>query len=63
MKFVISGKNIEVTDGLKTAVQDKLGKLERYFTPDNRGPCNPERGKRETENRGDHSREGQHYPV
>ena len=34
MKFVISGKNIEVTDGLKTAVQDKLGKLERYFTPD-----------------------------
>ena len=34
MKFIISGKNIEVTDGLKTAIQDKLGKLERYFTPD-----------------------------
>lgn len=34
MKFIISGKNIEVTDGLKTAVQDKLGKLERYFTPE-----------------------------
>lgn len=34
MKFIISGKNIEVTDGLKTAIQDKLGKLERYFTPE-----------------------------
>ena len=30
----ISGKNITVTEGLKTAVQDKLSKLERYFTPD-----------------------------
>lgn len=34
MKFVISGKNIEVTQGLKNAVEDKLGKLERYFTSD-----------------------------
>ena len=34
MKFIISGKNITVTEGLKTAVEDKLGKLERYFTPD-----------------------------
>jgi putative sigma-54 modulation protein len=34
MKFIISGKNIAVTDGLRTAVEDKLGKLERYFTPD-----------------------------
>ena len=33
MNFIISGKNIDVTDGLKNAVQDKLGKLERYFTP------------------------------
>lgn len=33
MNFIISGKNIDVTDGLKSAVQDKLGKLERYFTP------------------------------
>jgi len=33
MKFIIIGKNIEVTPGLKDAVQDKLGKLERYFTP------------------------------
>ena len=34
MKFIISGKNLTVTEGLKTAVEDKLGKLERYFTPD-----------------------------
>ncbi|MDD3219729.1 MAG: ribosome-associated translation inhibitor RaiA [Lachnospiraceae bacterium] len=34
MNFIISGKNIDVTDGLKSAVQDKLGKLERYFTPE-----------------------------
>ena len=34
MKFIISGKNITVSQGLKNAVEDKLGKLERYFTPD-----------------------------
>ena len=34
MKFIIIGKNIEVTDGLREAVENKLGKLERYFTPD-----------------------------
>ena len=32
MRFTISGKNIEITEGLKNAVMDKLGKLERYFT-------------------------------
>lgn len=32
MKFIISGKNIEVTEGLKAAVEDKIGKLEKYFT-------------------------------
>ncbi len=34
MKFIISGKNIPVSDGLRAAVEDKLGKLERYFTAD-----------------------------
>ena len=34
MKFIIIGKNIEVTQGLREAVEGKLGKLERYFTPD-----------------------------
>ena len=34
MRYIISGKNIDVTEGLKTAVYEKIGKLERYFTPD-----------------------------
>lgn len=34
MKFIISGKNIEVTSGLKSTIEQKLSKLERYFTPE-----------------------------
>ena len=34
MKYIISGKNIEVTPGLRSAIEQKLGKLERYFTPE-----------------------------
>ncbi|MBR6328381.1 MAG: ribosome-associated translation inhibitor RaiA [Lachnospiraceae bacterium] len=34
MKFIIVGKNIDVTPGLKSAVQEKIGKLEKYFTPE-----------------------------
>ena len=34
MKYSIVGKNIDVTPGLRSAVEDKIGKLERYFTPD-----------------------------
>lgn len=34
MKFVILGKNIDVTEGLKSAVEDKIGKLEKYFNPE-----------------------------
>lgn len=33
MKFIISGKNIDVTSGLRSTIEQKLGKLERYFTP------------------------------
>lgn len=32
MKFVIVGKNLEITPGLRSAVEDKIGKLEKYFT-------------------------------
>ena len=31
MNIIISGKNIDVTEGLREAVNEKLGKLERYF--------------------------------
>ncbi len=34
MNFIISGKNLEVTDGLRKAVNDKIGKLKKYFTDD-----------------------------
>ncbi len=34
MQYTFNGKNIEVTNGMKRAVQEKIGKLERYFTPD-----------------------------
>ena len=35
MQYIISGRNIDVTEGLKNAVYEKLGKkLERYFTQD-----------------------------
>ena len=34
MKFIIIGRNIDITEGLKSAVQEQLGKLERYFTPE-----------------------------
>ena len=34
MQYIISGKNIDVTEGLKEAIYEKIGKLERYFTPE-----------------------------
>ena len=34
MQYIIVGKNIEVPEGLRSAVYDKIGKLERYFTPE-----------------------------
>ena len=34
MRIKITGRNIELTEGLKAAVEDKLAKLEKYFTPD-----------------------------
>ena len=34
MRIKITGRNIELTEGLKAAVEDKLNKLEKYFTPD-----------------------------
>lgn len=34
MRYIITGRNIDVTEGLRSAVQEKIGKLERYFTED-----------------------------
>lgn len=32
MNLVISGKNLDITEGLRAAVEEKISKLERYFT-------------------------------
>ena len=34
MKFIITGRNIDITPGLKSAVEEKIGKLSKYFTAD-----------------------------
>ena len=34
MRYTITGRNIDVTPGLKAAVEKKIGKLEHFFTPD-----------------------------
>lgn len=34
MRYIITGRNIDVTEGLKSAVQEKIGKLEKYFAAD-----------------------------
>ena len=34
MKYVITGRGTNVTDGLRSAIEEKLGKLEHYFAPD-----------------------------
>ena len=31
MRFIISGKNIEVTEGLRSAVEHKLSKLDKFL--------------------------------
>ncbi len=34
MKFIVSGKNLEVTEALKERAIKKVGKLEKFFNPD-----------------------------
>ena len=34
MNFIISGKNIEVTEGIRAAIEEKLGRLDKYLTDD-----------------------------
>lgn len=34
MNIIITGKNIDITEGLKEAVNDKIGKLAKYFSDD-----------------------------
>ncbi|AAK80791.1 putative sigma-54 modulation protein [Clostridium acetobutylicum] len=34
MKLIVSGKNLEVTEGLREAVEKQISKLEKYFKPE-----------------------------
>ena len=34
MKIIITGKNLDVSEGLRNAVEEKIGKLEKYFAED-----------------------------
>ncbi|MCI6887544.1 MAG: ribosome-associated translation inhibitor RaiA [Lachnospiraceae bacterium] len=34
MRYTITGRNIDVTPGLREAIEEKIGKLDRYFNPD-----------------------------
>lgn len=33
MRIIISGKNVDVTDGIRNALESKLQKLDKYFDP------------------------------
>ena len=41
MKYVIVGKNMEVSPSLEKSVKDKLGKLEKFFAEDHQGRRDP----------------------
>ena len=61
MKFTISGKNIEVTEGLRSTVIDTES-LNGIYTRD-RNYRDDERGKRTSENRGNDPGQGQYHSV
>ena len=54
MRYKITGRNINVTPGLKAAVEEKIGKLERYFNQDT---------ERSSEDRGYHPCQRHHHPC
>ena len=34
MRYTITGRNVNVTPGIRKAVEEKIGKMDRYFNPD-----------------------------
>ena len=61
MKFIISGKNIEVTESIKAAIEEKLGRLDKYLVDDT--VVNVTLSVQKTEDRSYHSYERAHYPC
>ena len=54
MRYTITGRNIDVTPGLRAAIEEKIGKLDRY--------CDTQCPEGQAENRGDHSGQGKYHP-
>ena len=63
MNFIISGRNIDITPGLRQAVEQKLGKLEKYFTPETDIIGYTQCRKRTSENRSYDPCKRKHYPF
>ena len=34
MRYNITGRHVEVTEGIRSAIESKFGKLSKYFTDD-----------------------------
>ena len=62
MRYTITGRNIEVTPGLKAAVEKKIGKLEHFFTPDTEVIVALSAQKDRQKNRGDYPSQRQYHP-
>ena len=56
MKFIIIGKNIDVTPGLREAVE--IRKVRKVLHSEYRDPCNLKRTKRASEDRSNYSCKG-----
>ncbi len=63
MRITITGKNIELTDGLKEAVTERLSKLEKYFAPETEAHVTLSVEKERQKIEGDHTGQGQRYPC
>lgn len=60
MRYTITGRNVNVTPGLRAAIEEKIGKLDRYFNPDTEVIVTLSVQKAQTENRGNHPCQGQY---
>lgn len=61
MRITISGKNIDVTQGLKDTIYEKLGKLDKYFTPETEAIVTLSVREESSENRGYRADQRQRY--
>lgn len=61
MKIKIIGRGIEITDGLRQAVEDKLSKLEKYFVPETEIIAMTQCWKGQSEDWGNNSSKGNYY--